>query len=161
MEGLVYGWRIFQNIDEKLKKSNSGQKEILSDLNKLIERSNKDIRSSRLPEGRPMDIKTLILRLRSMMSQNVGILRNRAGLDLAGEFADFHIENKNLYNRKDKDAIEFANMLTVANLIIRAALIREESRGTHLRSDFPERDDKIWKKHIILKNDKVKFKKVR
>ena len=61
---------------------------------------------------------------------------------------------------KDKDMLEFANMLAVAGLIIRAASIREESRGTHLRSDFPDKDDKKWKKHIILKKDKVSFKKV-
>ncbi len=161
MEGLVYGWRIYQNIGEKLKKSNSGQKETLSDLNKLIEKSKKEIRSSKVLKGSPMDIDTLILKLRSMMSQNVGILRNRAGLERAAEFVNFHIENKNLYDRKDIDALEFANMLTVADLIIKSALIREESRGTHLRSDFPERDDKNWKKHIILKKDKVRFKKVR
>ncbi|HAJ95001.1 MAG TPA: fumarate reductase/succinate dehydrogenase flavoprotein subunit, partial [Actinobacteria bacterium] len=78
----------------------------------------------------------------------------------AKEFIDFHIGNQNLYNRKDKDFLEFANMLAVAGLIIKAAAIREESRGTHLRSDFPEKDDKSWKKHIILKKDKISFKKV-
>ena len=39
---------------------------------------------------------------------------------------------------------ELQNLLTVARLMIDAALGRDESRGTHFRSDFPARDDKRW-----------------
>ncbi len=41
------------------------------------------------------------------------------------------------------------NLLTVARLIARAALRREESRGGHFRADFPERDDLHWKVHLV------------
>ena len=66
-----------------------------------------------------------------------------------------------LYGHNDKNLLEYANMLIVAGLIVKAASIREESRGTHLRNDYPEKDDKIWKKHIILKQDEVYFKDVK
>ena len=42
------------------------------------------------------------------------------------------------------DGWELQNMLTVARVMIEAALRREESRGVHLRSDFPEQDDQHW-----------------
>jgi L-aspartate oxidase len=41
-----------------------------------------------------------------------------------------------------------ASVITVGRLIARAALRREESRGGHYRSDFPDRDDVHWKKRI-------------
>jgi L-aspartate oxidase len=43
------------------------------------------------------------------------------------------------------EAWRTASLLTVARLIARAALRREESRGGHYRSDFPRRDDIHWK----------------
>jgi succinate dehydrogenase/fumarate reductase flavoprotein subunit len=43
------------------------------------------------------------------------------------------------------------NFLTVATIIVRSALWREESRGAHFRLDFPERDDQRWRVHSIIR----------
>ena len=40
------------------------------------------------------------------------------------------------------------SIITSGLLITRAALRRQESRGGHFRSDFPDRDDIKWRKHI-------------
>jgi succinate dehydrogenase/fumarate reductase flavoprotein subunit len=45
---------------------------------------------------------------------------------------------------------ETQNMLTVARCMAQAALAREESRGTHFRSDFPQPDDGRFLGHLIL-----------
>ena len=47
---------------------------------------------------------------------------------------------------------EVQNMLTVSRLISVSALKRYESRGVHYRLDFPESNDKRWKKHIVVHN---------
>ncbi|MFM9068288.1 MAG: L-aspartate oxidase, partial [Planctomycetota bacterium] len=43
---------------------------------------------------------------------------------------------------------ELQNMLTVARPMIQAALLREESRGVHLRVDFPDTDELRWRRHL-------------
>lgn len=48
--------------------------------------------------------------------------------------------------------MEMMNMLTVANIVIEAARWRTESRGGHFRSDYPERDDMRWVRHLNFVN---------
>ena len=49
------------------------------------------------------------------------------------------------------DLIELRNIATVAELIIKSALMRKESRGLHYNIEYPEKDDQNWLKHTILK----------
>ena len=46
---------------------------------------------------------------------------------------------------------ELVNMLTVAQIVFRGALAREESRGVHFRSDHPEQDDRRWCAHTRVR----------
>ncbi len=50
-------------------------------------------------------------------------------------------------------AMEQRNMLDVAQVITQAALMRKESRGSHYRSDYPERDDDNWLSNIFVSRD--------
>jgi len=53
---------------------------------------------------------------------------------------------------------EVRSMVLCAELTFRSALMREESRGSHFREDFPNRDDKNWLKWVIIKQDSGKMK---
>jgi len=48
-------------------------------------------------------------------------------------------------------------MLTVSFLIASSAFKRSESRGVHYRLDYLKTNDKQWKKHIIVNNNKKEF----
>ncbi len=47
--------------------------------------------------------------------------------------------------------LEVENLLTVAEIMARAALLRTESRGSHYREDYPQRDDARWKRSIVTR----------
>jgi L-aspartate oxidase len=80
-------------------------------------------------------------RVRRLMWERVGILRSRQSLRRAlAEFEQIAAARLGAPSR---------NFLTVATLVARAALWREESRGAHHRVDFPERDDARWRVHSI------------
>ena len=52
---------------------------------------------------------------------------------------------------------EAKSMALCAEMTLRAALMRTESRGTHFREDYPERDDRNWLKWIIIKQQSGKM----
>jgi L-aspartate oxidase len=88
------------------------------------------------------------LKLQKMMLRYAGLVRNEKGLKKGLE--ELRKQTSICYGKLiTREQYEFANMLTVSLLIILSALKREESRGAHYREDFPERDDMVWKKHII------------
>ena len=91
--------------------------------------------------------------LRALMWRNVGITRTDQPLKEAQEIIRF-------WQRYVMDKIfdspagwECQNMLTVSLLMARAAQMRQESRGVHFRSDFPNTDDEQFKKHIEIKKE--------
>lgn len=62
------------------------------------------------------------------------------------------------YNYGWVEALEVMNMLDISELIIKASLLRKESRGTFQRYDYPEIDNRYWLKNIIMKLEKGKLK---
>ncbi|WP_067802375.1 L-aspartate oxidase [Actinomadura formosensis] len=48
-------------------------------------------------------------------------------------------------------AWEVTNLHTVASAIVAAARLREETRGSHWREDFPERADEAWRGHLVTR----------
>jgi len=88
--------------------------------------------------------------LRSLMWRNVGIVRT--GDDLAEADALIAFWQSYVLDKvfDEPRAWELQNMLTIGRLMAEAALRRTETRGVHHRSDFPERDDANWCRHIMM-----------
>jgi L-aspartate oxidase len=91
--------------------------------------------------------------VRDLMWKSVGLFRTGEGLRDAGAKleAAYRAHRRALDDARadDADAWKQFNLVTVARLIARAALRRQESRGAHYRQDFPERDDVHWKIHLV------------
>lgn len=96
-----------------------------------------------------LDVTDLTNSLRSLMVRNMGIVRDKKRMREAKRDVDFWRRYVLPREFEERAGWELQNLLTVARLMIDAALAREESRGTHYRSDFPNKDDQHWAKHIL------------
>ncbi len=88
--------------------------------------------------------------LRALMWRNIGIVRKAQPLREAQDIIKFwqrYVMDKTF---DGPAGWECQNMLTVCLLMAHAAEMRQESRGVHFRSDFPNTDDEHFKKHIEI-----------
>jgi L-aspartate oxidase len=89
--------------------------------------------------------------LRSLMWRSAGVVRNGHDLDEALEMITFWCRYVMDKEFDGPQGWQLQNMLTVARLIGMSARQREESRGVHFRSDFPE-TSADWRRHIVISN---------
>lgn len=89
-----------------------------------------------------------LAQIRDLMWRHVGILRNGKELSAAISYLEnMQLPKASQANRQD---CELGNLHALALLMARSALAREESRGSHYRSDFPYRDDDEFQKHSLI-----------
>ena len=110
-------------------------------------------------DGGTERIFTLRKEMNETMETSVGIYRSEKSLretrdkikELKDRFSNINMEDKSLnFNTELTTALELEFMLDVAEAIVYSALDRTESRGSHQRTDFPERDDEKFLKHSLV-----------
>ncbi|MGM0405461.1 MAG: FAD-binding protein [Thermoplasmatota archaeon] len=98
--------------------------------------------------------------LRETMFQHFGVFREgetmEEGLDkikrLKGKFEDVYVESDDKkFNQALIRTLELRNMLLIAEAVAMGAVRREESRGSHYRTDFTERRDEQYLKHTVVR----------
>ncbi len=137
IEGLVYGTLCARALTDDARK-------LSGDLQAIA----LSYRAPTPTTGESLDVMDLTNSLRSLMVRNMGIVRDQRRMSEAKRDVDFW--SRYVFSREfdSRAGWELQNLLTVAGLMIDAALAREESRGTHFRSDFPARDDVNWHRHV-------------
>lgn len=130
-EAVVFGHRIVRRIRELPP---------LPERPRILYSESREVKTTNTGQQR--------VKLQKLMLRHVGLKRHESGLSKALEEMEkmsrfFH------YKHQEREAFEFLNLLTTSLLTTKAALLRQESRGGHYRIDFPNRDDRIWRKHII------------
>ncbi len=96
--------------------------------------------------------------IRRLMWNYVGIVRSDKRLARARRRIDIILNEIQAYYWDFKvvpDLIELRNIAVVAELIIKCAQHRKESRGLHYTLKYPQRDDRLWQKDTILRRSIV------
>jgi L-aspartate oxidase len=139
LEGMVYGAHAGAGASQAARQTDD-------DFHALpLENSTVEEPAERLDLG---DIRNS---LKSLMWRSVGVRRSKPDLiEALSTIATW--QRYVLYRQFGEPAgWELQNMLAIARVIAQAALEREESRGVHYRTDFPQMDNQNWKKRIAFR----------
>jgi len=141
LEGLVFGERTVRELNRYLAVADPAVRKVRLELADEPREGNDP---AVVAEGRA--------RLGRTMTDLCGMVRDREDLDkacktIATLHASLAAPGLNVAE------LELFNLLAVAEHIVAAATLREESRGVHLRSDFSERDDVNWRLHTLVRRD--------
>lgn len=105
---------------------------------------------------RPVEVKR---KLKAVMQRHLAHLRSEAGMQEClrevlrlkeQELPRVQAHYQAHYAYEWQDALEVANMLEVAEAVVRSALLRQESRGHHFRTDYPEPREE-WLRHTTVR----------
>ena len=139
LEGLVFGDRVVRHLDRYIGRLGEDVRRLQFELPAQSDQ----------PQQRS-DIAAVRRRVTELMSDKVGWVRGDEGL--LGALEELRATNSSLrLGAAGPPEFELLNILTLATQITKCALLREESRGVHVRDDYPVRDDYHWQRHITLR----------
>jgi L-aspartate oxidase len=128
LEGVVFGLRCGQNASQTAMAMNDSFTAPAVSSESMVSPSRDE----------DLDLADIRNSLRSLMWRNVGITRNALDLRSARQQLDFWANYVCRRDLQNPEGWELQNMMLVSRIMASAALAREESRGVHARSDFPE-----------------------
>mgnify|MGYP003343080213 CR=1 FL=1 len=129
LEGLVFGTRIAETIAKNI----GSQEDPIESKEKIF-----------------LADPSIKMPLQLAMSKGAGVLRSEKSLNET--LAILNQLGKHQSSSPSLEAWEVSNLFQLATAIVKAAIAREETRGSHWRSDYPETSEK-WLKHIIQSID--------
>ncbi|HVW42737.1 MAG TPA: L-aspartate oxidase [Amycolatopsis sp.] len=106
-----------------------------------------DPKQARLPRPRPVPLAERDA-LQRAMSRYAAIGRDADGLAVLGSVLDLSTEDTLVCTHRE---VEDAALTLVAQALVAAASRRTESRGCHVRADFPVRDDESWQRSQLIR----------
>lgn len=139
LEGVVYGLRSGQNAS----------KAALGQPDNFTAPPVESLPGIPHDSDEALDLADIRNSLRSLMWRNIGISRNEKELQAARQQLDFWANYVCRRDLMEPAGWELQNMMLVGRVMAAAALARKESRGVHLRNDFPETDEDAAK-HITV-----------
>ncbi|MHB0871273.1 MAG: FAD-binding protein [Chloroflexota bacterium] len=156
LETIVFGKLAGKKVAETLKEGGLPESDPA-----VVDRAHAVV-EARLRQMAASDGDETVAQVREEMQQSmffkVGVFRERGPMmeavdkvvELQQRFERTRLKHQGtVYNLELMRKLELEGMLTLAEVIARGALVREESRGSHFRRDFPERDDARWLKHTL------------
>ena len=151
--GKIAGREAATKVATERKRTTNGRSSTLSILG-ITNNEDKRLAYTLFVVKQPLRI---LRRVQQVMQENAGIIREgiklrKAIIKILELEKTFYSKHSVLKSYTDYENVvntwEVKSALVVCEAVLRSALMRQESRGAHYRSDFPERDDSKWKVNI-------------
>ncbi len=156
LEGLVFGARAGQAM---MKDTPAGKRQpgaLPGSPAPMPGNSSSTPKEATKNSGKPSTECAMRKKIHDVMWREVGIMRN--GKELGDAIKQLEAMEIPKPEKPGRSSHELQNLHTLAVVMARAALAREESRGSHYRSDFPYRNDENFGKHSTVQKSKdVRF----
>jgi len=155
-ELLVFGARAGQAAAEYVSRDMAPGEHVSSQVSDERRRLESEILGKTGGRERIADLRE---QMQKTLEESAGIYRDGAKLawavgrlrDLQERMADLTIEDRSrTFNTERVAALELSCMLDIAEAIVQSALLRQESRGAHQRTDFPARNDSRFLAHSVI-----------
>jgi L-aspartate oxidase len=152
LEGLVFGAR----AGVAMMQDAPGSKKTSAHLPGALAPKTWDPAEKRPEKAKTKSVSAAVReKLAEIMWRQVGILRS--GKELKSAIEALEALELPRSEKNTRGGYELQNLRTLGRLIAQCALAREESRGSHYRSDFPYRDDERFQQHsLVIKNAALK-----
>ena len=156
LEGLVFGARAGQAMIEDAPVGKRSGAALPGSPAPMPENSSAAQKEPPKANSKPSPASATLTNIRDVMWREVGILRSEK--ELAEAIEQLQALGPPKSEKPRREGHEVRNLHALALLIARSGLAREESRGSHYRSDFPYRNDEDFGKHSVVQKGKdVRF----
>ncbi len=139
LEGLVYGALAGRHASEAALQDPTVSLSVLPIQNQM-----------QVADPQEIDLADIRNSVRSLMWRHVGVQRTEQKLEEALQQLNRYSSYVLSHQPGGIEGWELQNMLTVSLMMAQAALARTESRGVHLRTDYPKVDNPNWRKHLSM-----------
>jgi L-aspartate oxidase len=141
LEGLVFGARAGTKMRDELK---------------MPARKTQSLPPAAYSNGPvSVPVEASVTQIQELMWKQAGIVRTAAGLKQA--IARLEEISTQVSRPQSRREFEARNLQIAGLLVARSALAREESRGAHYRTDFPDHNDVKFRKHSVAQGEKIRF----
>lgn len=139
LEGLVYGALAGRHASDAALQDPTVSLSVLPIQNQM-----------QVADPQEIDLADIRNSVRSLMWRHVGVQRTEQKLEEALQQLNRYSSYVLSHQPGGMEGWELQNMLTVSLMMAQAALARTESRGVHLRTDYPKLDNPNWRKHLSM-----------
>ncbi len=160
LEGMVFGFRVVEAIEcdqttaqatgamRAVLDTDSDAAGVIGGIEIAVEDPVREFSEPALTADIGHDLDASLTSLQRAMTTEAGVLRSADSLDRVQAPIDAAL-GVSLSIGLSPQSTELYNLATVGAAMVESALVREESRGAHTRTDFPERDDDRFRVRLV------------